>query len=94
MISGRELVGRDRLFIMREKVLSILTEILPGIDFTISETMVDDGILDSLAITSIIAEISMEFAIDVPFEELESKNFNSIDSIIALIERCPKIEGV
>lgn len=79
---------------MREKVLSLLAEILPGIDFTVSENMVDDGILDSLAITAIIAEISMEFGIDIPFEELESRNFNSIDAIAALIERCLKNGGM
>lgn len=79
---------------MRERVISLLNEILPGIDFTVSETMVNDGILDSLAITSIIAEISMEFGIDIPFEELESKNFNSVDTIVALIERCPKNGGI
>lgn len=75
---------------MKEKLLTLMNEVLPGIDFTVSDTLVDDGILDSLAITTIIAEISMEFGINVPFEELESGNFNSIDNILSLIERCPK----
>lgn len=75
---------------MKEKLLTLMNEVLPGIDFTVSDTLVDDGILDSLAITTIIAEISMEFGINVPFEELESRNFNSIDNILSLIERCPK----
>lgn len=75
---------------MREQLIKILDEILPGIDLTISDTLVDDGILDSLAITAIISEISLEFGISIPFEELESRNFNSIDAIIDLIKRCPK----
>lgn len=75
---------------MRERLIQLLKEVLPGIDLTVSDTLVDDGILDSLAITSIIAEVSMEFGINIPFDELESKNFNSIDSMTALIERCPK----
>jgi len=75
---------------MRERLIELLQEVLPGINLTISDTLVDDGILDSLAITSIIAEISMEFGISIPFDELESRNFNSIDSMLALIERCPK----
>ena len=79
---------------MKERVLSLLQEVLPGIDFTISDTLVDDGILDSMAITTIISEVSMEFGINIPFEELESRNFNSIDSIVALIERCPKNEWI
>ncbi len=76
--------------VTREQVLDLLMRALPGIDFTISDAMVDDGILDSMAITTIIAEISMEFGINVPFEELGSSNFNSIDAIVDLIGRCPK----
>jgi acyl carrier protein len=75
---------------MRERLLNTLQTALPGIDFEISDMMVDDGILDSLAITTIIGELSMEFGINIPFEELESRNFNSLDSMLALIERCPK----
>ena len=55
---------------MREAVLNLLQKALPGIDFSVSDSLVDDGILDSLAITTIIAEISMEYGIEIPFEEL------------------------
>lgn len=75
---------------MREKVLRLLKNAPPGINFEGSNTLVDDGILDSLAVTTIIAELTMEFGIDIPFEELESRNFNSVDAIVALIGRCPK----
>ncbi len=75
---------------MREHLIEVLQAAIPGVDFTVSDTMFHDGILDSLAITGIITEISMEYGISVPFEELVSSNFNSIDSILELIQRCPK----
>lgn len=75
---------------MRERLLKLLQEVLPGVDFECSDTLVDDGILDSLMITTIIAEVGMEFGINIPFEELSSQNFNSVDAMIGLIERCPK----
>ncbi len=75
---------------MKEQLLNVLKEALPGIDFESSDTLVDDGILDSLAITTIIAEISMEFGINIPFDELESGNFNSVDNMLMLIKRCKK----
>lgn len=75
---------------MRERLLKLLKEILSGIDFDLSDTMVDDGILDSLALTCVISEISMEFGINIPFEELTSDNFNSVDKMAELIGRCPK----
>lgn len=75
---------------MKKKLMDLLKIALPDIDFSISTTLVDDGILDSLAITTIISEISMEFEINIPFDELVTSNFNSIDSMIALIDRCPQ----
>ncbi|MCM1191186.1 MAG: phosphopantetheine-binding protein [Butyrivibrio sp.] len=75
---------------MRDRLKLFLQEILPGVDFECSDTLVDDGIVDSLMITTIIAEVSMEFGIYIPFEELSTKNFNSLDALTALIERCGK----
>lgn len=76
--------------VIQEELVVFLEDILPGIDFASSDTLVDDGIIDSLAITTIISEISMEYDINIPFEELSSKNFNSIKLISELIGRCMK----
>lgn len=74
----------------RQRLINVLTAALPAIDFEASENLVDDGILDSLAITAIIAALSMEYCIRIPFEELESRDFNSIDAMLSLVARCPK----
>ena len=39
---------------MEERVLELLSEEFPEIDFASSEALVDDGILDSMTITGII----------------------------------------
>ena len=72
---------------MREKVLAVLSEEFPEIDFTASEALVDDGILDSLTITGIIATLTMEFGIAIPYEEIIEENFNSIDGLAKLVEK-------
>ena len=72
---------------MEEKVLALLSEEYPEIDFTSSEELVDDGILDSLTITGIIAALSMEFDIVIPYEEIVEENFNSISGLAAMVER-------
>ena len=46
---------------MEEKVLALLSEEFPEIDFVSSEALVDDGILDSLTITGIIAAFASIF---------------------------------
>lgn len=72
---------------MEEKVLNLLTEEFPDIDFMSSNELVDDGILDSLTITGIIAALSMEFGITIPYEEIIEENFNSVSALAAMVER-------
>ena len=72
---------------MENKILALLTEEFPNIDFTASQTLVDDGILDSLTITGIIAALTMEFGIAVPYEEITEENFNSVAGIAKLVEK-------
>ena len=72
---------------MKEKVLKVLSDEFPEIDFTSTETLVDDGVLDSLTITGIIAALSMEFGIVIPYEEIIEENFNSIEGLACMVER-------
>lgn len=72
---------------MEEKILALLTEEYPEIDFTASEELMDDGILDSLTITGIIATLTMEFDITIPYEEIVEKNFNSIAGMARMVEK-------
>ena len=72
---------------MNETILKLLTEEFPEVDFSASDTFVDDGILDSLTITGIIATLSMEFGITIPYEEIIEENFNSIEGLARMVER-------
>lgn len=72
---------------MRDELLQLLSTENPEIDFTASDELVDDGILDSLTIVSLIGTLSMEYGIDIPYEEIVPENFNSIDAMAAMVER-------
>lgn len=72
---------------MEEKVLALLQGEFPEVDFLASEELVDDGILDSLTLTGIIAALTMEFDITIPYEEIVEENFNSIPGMAAMVER-------
>ena len=72
---------------MEQKILELLSEEYPEIDFNTSNALVDDGILDSLTITGIIAALTMEFDIEIPYEEIIEDNFNSIKGLAAMVER-------
>lgn len=75
---------------MEEKVFEVLAEEFPDVDFKASDTLVDDGILDSLTITGIIATLTMEFEISIPYEEITEDNFNSLAGIADMVERLRK----
>ena len=70
-----------------EKVIELLSELHPEIDFSAEESLIDDGILDSLDIVSLVAAIDTEFGITVPAEEIGPENFNSAEALWALIEK-------
>ena len=70
-----------------EKLLAILKSLHPEVDFEITEDLVDDGILDSLDIVSLVTEIYAEFDVTIPAEEIVPENFNSAKALMALITK-------
>ncbi len=72
---------------MKEQLLALLNENFPEIDFTESNALVDDGILESLVLVEIISTISLEMGILIPYEEIVPQNFNSLDAMAAMLER-------
>lgn len=71
---------------MEERVRKVLVNEFPEIDFTFEE-LIDDGRIDSLTLTSIIAILTMEFDITIPYSEIKAENFNSIASMAVMVER-------
>ena len=70
-----------------EKLLEILRDLHDDIDFEAEEALIDDGILDSLDVVSIVTEVSSEFDVRIPPEEIIPENFNSAAALWALISR-------
>ena len=72
---------------MREKILEILTELCPGVDFEHETALIDDGLVDSLDIVSIVTELMDAFDVEINVDDLQPENFNSVDAMVDLIER-------
>ena len=70
-----------------EKLLEILRDLHDDVDFEAEEALIDDGILDSLDVVAIITEVSSEFDVRSPPEEIIPENFNSAAALWALISR-------
>lgn len=71
---------------MEEKILEICKGVNDTIDYT-SATLVDDGLLDSVTLISIVSELSDSFDVYIPYEEIIPENFNSIKSMAELVEK-------
>ena len=70
-----------------EELIEILTDLHPDVDFATKEGLIDERILDSLDIVSLISEIDDHFDVAIPAEEIVPENFNSAEAIYALISR-------
>ncbi len=71
---------------MKEELLQILTEAVPGVDFEAEPALVDDEILESLDIVTIVSEIKDVFDVEITVDDLVPENFNSVEAILALIQ--------
>lgn len=70
-----------------QALLEILKELHPEVDFETCDTLIDDKILDSFDIVTIISEINTEYDVAIPAEEIIPENFNSAEALYDLIER-------
>ena len=70
-----------------EKLIEIMQNLHPDIDFETYDGLVDDGILDSLDIVTLITDINDAFDVSIPAEEILPENFNSAKALWELIER-------
>ncbi len=70
-----------------EALLKILEGLHPEVDFKTCDNLIDAHILDSFDIITVITEISSEFDVNIPAEEIVPDNFNSAKALYALVER-------
>ena len=69
-----------------EELLEILSSLHPEVDFETCDTLIDDKILDSFDIVSIISEIEDQFDVVISAEKIVPQNFNSAEALYALIQ--------
>lgn len=70
-----------------ERLIEILEDIVPGVDYNTCTTLIDDQILDSFGMLSLISEIEDVFGVETDPTELIPENFNSAQSIWEMICR-------
>ena len=70
-----------------EELLKILKEIRTDVDFEHETKLIDDEILDSFDIISIVGELNVHYDIEINVEDLEPDDFNTVQAMLELIEK-------
>lgn len=72
---------------IKEVIREMLQELHEDVDFDAEERLVDDKVLDSFDLVTLVAELSEEFDIEITAEDFVEKNFNSLDALTAMVSR-------
>ena len=72
---------------MKKQIIEILSEICPDVDFETETALIDDHILESFDIVSLVAALNDAFDIEIGAKDLVPENFNSAKSLLAMVQR-------
>ena len=70
-----------------DRILQILAELRPDVDFTLAQNLIDDGVLDSYDVVSLVSELCDAFEVSISVDDLTPENFNTPEAMLALVER-------
>ena len=69
------------------ELLTILRELHPDLDFETATGLVEDSVLTSLDIVTIVTEVADRLDVNIPAEEILPENFDSAAALWQLIQR-------
>lgn len=70
-----------------DELMEILEELRPDVDFENETGLIDNGILDSFDIVSLVTALNDAYDIEIKPNNLVPENFNSREAILALVEQ-------
>ena len=70
-----------------DDLLEILNDIDDSIDYENEEHLIDDHLLDSFGIISLVGELEDNFDITIEASEMTNENFNSVEAIWDMVQR-------
>jgi acyl carrier protein len=70
---------------MKEQIIAILSELRPEFDFTQSANFIDEGMLDSFDVVTLVTTLDEKFGISISGTDILPENFESVEKIEALL---------
>jgi len=69
------------------KINEVLKEIRPEFDFTASKDFIEDGMLDSLDVITLVCQLDKTFGISIAGIDIVPENFQNLTSIEVLLRK-------
>lgn len=69
-----------------EELKTVLQEAFPNVDFENEKNLIDEGIIDSLGVATIISIIEDTFDVAITMEYIQPNNFQSLETMWEMIE--------
>ena len=75
---------------MKEQIIKILTELRPEFDFTTDVNFIEEGMLDSFDVVSLVDSIETEMGVSISGVDVLPENFCNVEAICKTIEKNKK----
>lgn len=72
---------------MEETIIEILKELNPYVELTAETKLLEEAVLDSLAILALIDELEGRYGVEIPLDKLQIEDFQTIFSIVDMVNR-------
>ncbi|HVU27251.1 MAG TPA: acyl carrier protein [Verrucomicrobiae bacterium] len=70
------------------ELIEVLKTIRPEADFANSKDFIEDGLLDSFDVVTLVAALDKKYGISIPGDAIVPENFKDIQSIGGLLKKC------
>lgn len=71
---------------MKKQIMEILDDLRPDVEFEKEERLIDENILDSFDIVTLVFELNDAFDLSIDVNELVPENFNNVSAMVELIK--------
>lgn len=75
---------------MKDKIKEVLENIRPEFDFADSDNFLEDGLLDSFDLITLVSSLDETFGISIEGTEMTPENFQNIETIVNLVQKYTK----
>jgi acyl carrier protein len=72
---------------MKEKIINILKDIRPEYDFMENVNFIDEGMLDSFDVVTLVSTLDDDFNISIDGVDILPENFSSVEKIMELLKK-------